>query len=173
MSSIISHAAIPIAVSAVFPTGSLSKGLLLAGALCAMVPDLDVIGFYFGVRYSDMLGHRGLSHSIAFALGLSALLAAAWPTAEPGRLPAFLFLFLATLSHPFLDAFTDGGLGVAWFAPFSNQRYFFPWRPLAVPPIGIEAFFTTRDWHVLKSEFVWVWLPSLCVFASGLIAKRF
>jgi hypothetical protein len=31
-----------------------------------------------------------------------------------------------TASHGMLDAMTDGGLGVAFFAPFDNARYFFP-----------------------------------------------
>ena len=33
------------------------------GVLCAMVPDLDVVAFPLGISYSDMLGHRGLTHS--------------------------------------------------------------------------------------------------------------
>ena len=38
-----------------------------------MIPDLDVIGFSFGIQYADMLGHRGLTHSIFFAILLGAL----------------------------------------------------------------------------------------------------
>jgi hypothetical protein len=52
--------------------------------------------------------------------------------------------FLSTLSHPLLDAMTDGGLRNAFFSPFSNRRYFFPVSPIAVPPIGIRVFFETR-----------------------------
>ncbi len=48
----------------------------------------------------------------------------------------WLFLFVATISHGILDALTDGGLGVAFFAPFVNTRYFFPWTPIKVSPIG-------------------------------------
>lgn len=173
MSTIISHTAIPIALSAVFPAGKVSSGLLLAGAACSMVPDLDVIGFAFGIRYGGMLGHRGLSHSIFFAACLGAMLAMAWPPGGPGRFTVFLFLFLSTLSHPFLDAFTNGGLGVAWFAPFSERRYFFPWRPLVVPPIGIRPFFSARGWQVMESELLWVWLPSAIMFAAGHSARRF
>jgi len=172
MSTIISHTAIPIALSAVFPSGKISLGLLLLGAICSMAPDLDVIGFSFGIRYGDMLGHRGFSHSIYFATFFSALLAALWPHGESGQLLIFLFLFLSTLSHPFLDAFTNGGLGIAWFAPFSNKRYFFPWRPIAVPPIGIRPFFSAWGWRVIKSEIVWIWLPSASLFAAGQLAKR-
>jgi len=32
-----------------------------------MVPDLDVIGFHFGIRYADFLWHHGFTHSILFA----------------------------------------------------------------------------------------------------------
>jgi inner membrane protein len=56
---------------------------------------------------------------------------------------------------------TNGGLGVAFFAPFNNQRYFFPFRPLLVSPIGVDPFFTTRGLKVIFSELVWIWFPSL------------
>lgn len=136
-----------------------------------MLPDLDVVGFAFGVRYSDPLGHRGFTHSIAFAAVLGLLLAALLPHREGQRGLIFVFLFLCTLSHPFLDALTDGGLGVAWFWPFENGRYFFPWRPIAVPPIGIRAFFSPWGWAVLKSELLWIWMPSALVFGLGRLAR--
>ena len=41
--------------------------------VCSVVPDLDVIGFYFGIPYGDLWGHRGLTHSLPFAGVLSAL----------------------------------------------------------------------------------------------------
>lgn len=172
MSTFVSHAAVPIALSACFPSNTLSAEVVRLGVLCAMVSDLDVIGFAFGIRYGDVLGHRGLTHSIFFAACLGAFLAMAWPTGGAGRIPVFLFLFLSTLSHPFLDAFTDGGLGVAWFAPFSGKRYFFPWRPLVVPPIGILPFFSAWGWRVIRSELLWIWLPSAAVFAAGRVARR-
>lgn len=173
MSTILSHAAVPIALGACFPTGALTPELVGLGVVCAMVSDLDVVGFAFGIQYGDLLGHRGFSHSILFAVCLAALLAAAWPAGGAGRWLVFLFLFLSTLSHPFLDAFTDGGLGVAWFAPFSGKRYFFPWRPLVVPPIGIRPFFSAWGWRVIRSELVWIWLPSAAVVALGRGVRRF
>ncbi|HYE35344.1 metal-dependent hydrolase [Methylocaldum sp.] len=169
MSTIISHPAVPIALSAFFPDHTLSPEILLLGAICSMIPDLDVIGFAFGVRYGDLWGHRGMTHSVLFAACLAAFLAVL--SHEGGGWPAFLFLFLSTLSHPIVDAFTDGGLGVALFAPFSKKRYFFPWRPIAVPPIGIRAFFSAWGWRVLKSEIRWIWLPSSLVFGVGLAVK--
>ena len=64
----------------------------------------------------------------------------------------WLYFFLATASHGLLDAMTDGGLGVAFFSPFDNRRYFLPWTPIRVSPIGIEPFFTARGLEVLEER---------------------
>ena len=117
------------------------------GAVVAALPDLDAVGFRFGVAYGDVLGHRGLTHSLAFAAALSA--AIVWTAFPSGMGPVprgqlWLYVFLATASHGMLDALTNGGLGVAFFAPFHNARYFFPFTPIEVSPIGVRAFFTGR-----------------------------
>ena len=82
----------------------------------------------------------------------------------------FIVLFFSTISHAILDAMTTGGLGVAFFAPFENTRYFFEWRPIKVSPIGMSKFFSKWGIEVLKSEFIWIGIPSLCVL---LITKIF
>jgi len=61
-----------------------------------------------------------------------------------GRFPMCMYFFLATASHGLLDAMTDGGLGVAFFVPFDKHRYFLPWTPIRVSPIGVGRFFTDR-----------------------------
>jgi inner membrane protein len=173
MSSIITHPAVPIAISAIFPRQSLRPSVVIAGAICSIIPDLDVIGFGFGVDYGEMLGHRGLTHSIFFAVALGALLALFLAERNvQARLLVFIFLFWSTLSHAILDAMTNGGLGVAFFAPFQNERYFFPWRPIHVSPIGIEQFFSEWGLRVLLSELKWVWLPSLIIYAIGHLFRR-
>ena len=65
-----------------------------------------------------------------------------------------------TASHGILDALTDGGLGIAFFSPFDTHRYFFPWRPIQVSPIG-PGFFSARGVRVLASELRWIWIPRL------------
>ena len=135
-------------------------------AACAMLPDADAIGFAFGVRYDSMLGHRGLTHSIAFALlvGLAVgMFAFGKRPTGPGRLHLVIYFTLVTLSHPLLDALTNGGRGVALLAPFSAERYFFPFRPIEVSPIGMQ-FFSERGLEVLLSEVIWVWLPALLIY---------
>jgi inner membrane protein len=135
--------------------------MIFLGVVCSMLPDLDVVGFRFGVPYGHLLGHRGLSHSMAFAVFLSACLTWLLPiAAQASRMMLFGFLFLSTVSHGILDALTSGGLGVAFFAPFENSRYFFPWRPIRVSPISVSAFLSATGVRVLRSELQWIWLPA-------------
>ena len=54
-----------------------------------------------------------------------------------------------------------GGLGVAFFSPIDQQRYFFSFRPIQVFPIGIRNFAGQQAVRVLVSEVVWVGLPCL------------
>ena len=174
MCTIITHPAIPIALSALLPRGSVSTGLLIAGSICSVVTDLDVIGFRFGIRYSEVFGHRGFTHSICFALIFGGLLTLIlFRVGEGSHWVQFLFLFLSTLSHPILDAFTNGGLGVALFSPFNNERYFFPWTPIEVSPISVSGFFSARGLEVILSELKWVWFPSIIVFTLGQVVKKY
>src|SRR6266571_4529130 len=76
----------------------------------------------------------------------------------------WMYLFLATASHGFLDAMTDGGLGVAFFAPFSNSRYFLPWRPIPVAPLSFEGLLTQRGMRVIRYELALFWFFALAAF---------
>ena len=64
------------------------------------------------------------------------------PAGTAGAACLWLSLFMATASHGVLDAMTDGGSGVAFLAPFDDTRYFLPWRPIPVSPIGVSRFFS-------------------------------
>jgi inner membrane protein len=164
MASALSHAYVALSLSSGFPARQLPRRWLLLGMACAVVPDIDVIGFQFGIHYGDLLGHRGITHSLAFAAVLSVLAAACVPSQNlqgTKRRILALFLFVATASHGVLDAMTNGGLGVAFFAPFSSARYFLPFRPVQVSPISIAAFFTHRGVEVFESELVWIGIPFL------------
>lgn len=164
MPTALTHAYTALTLSSGFPGPRLPRRWLLLTMACAVVPDVDVIGFQFGVHYRDLLGHRGITHSLAFAAALSVLIAACAPLQDlpaTRRRTVALFLFLVTASHGLLDAMTNGGLGVAFFAPFSSGRYFLPFRPIQVSPISIGGFFTHRGVEVLQTELLWVWLPFL------------
>ncbi len=110
---------------------------MAALAILSMVPDLDVIGFWLGVEYEDPFGHRGATHSIAFAV-IAGLIGAA--LAKPLKMkPLSLGLLVGgvMLTHPLLDMLTNGGLGCALFWPANNERLFFPVTPIPVAPLGL------------------------------------
>ncbi len=130
-----------------------------------MLPDADVMTFAYGIPYGSTFGHRGFTHSIFFAVVISAI-ATALLRPRNRVVPTFVFIFICAMSHPLLDACTNGGLGIAFFSPFSNRRYFFPWRPIEVSPIG------EIDTGVLESEITWVWLPFMAGAFVGALRMR-
>ncbi|QGM03955.1 metal-dependent hydrolase [Stenotrophomonas maltophilia] len=217
MPSIITHAAVPLALWCAADRGRIPPRLLAAGVIAAMLPDADVLVFALHIPYADAFGHRGASHSLLFA-GVLAILAAVLaffgsrqPWSAPGNsgsrrpwsaplcqprlapteeamarsgssrpwsavscqprlaptkagptvatpLQAAAFVFVCAASHPLLDAMTSGGLGVALAWPWSEQRFFAPWRPIRVSPFAPQ-FFSARGMATLLSELRWVWLP--------------
>jgi len=141
-------------------------------AICAAIPDVDAIGYWLGVPYDSVWGHRGITHSFFFAIFLAAaVMYLFYREQKPfSRLWWILYgiFFAATASHSLLDACTTGGLGVAFFAPFWDERYFFPWKVIKVSPISVTRFFSEKGVRVLKSEFIWIWIPT---FIISIIAR--
>lgn len=176
MASAFSHAIASVAIGKISFLKNTDKKFWLLLMFCAVIPDADAIGFKLGIAYESVLGHRGITHSFFFAALLSAavtyffygeekMLSKRWWT-------LLAVFFFATASHAILDAMTTGGLGVAFFAPFDNTRYFFPFRPIKVSPISVTQFFSEWGWRVIKSEFVWVWIPSALVMAVVWSVKK-
>ncbi len=63
------------ALGKTFTTEKMPAPFWVLSAVCTIIPDVDIIGYYFGIKY-------------------------------------------------------DKGLGVGFFIPFDNRRYFMPWRPI-------------------------------------------
>ena len=78
MASAFSHGIVALAMGKAFESKELSWRELSLGALCSALPDLDVMGFYFGIQYGDVWGHRGMTHSIVFAALLAGSLVSLW-----------------------------------------------------------------------------------------------
>jgi inner membrane protein len=136
------HIAVGLTAARLQPTTAPSgrRWLLAAAAWSAlsMLPDADVVGFGFGVRYEDEWGHRGATHSFVFSVIVGTLIGLA---ASRFKLPALrtgITASLVLVSHALLDTMTTGGLGCALFWPFDPTRYFAPWRPIPVAPIGLS-----------------------------------
>ncbi|MBI3562897.1 MAG: metal-dependent hydrolase [Gammaproteobacteria bacterium] len=172
MPTLLTHPAVPLAVGITLGRKILPPRLLLVGMVAAMLPDLDVVGLQHGVAYAAAYGHRGVTHSLSIALVTALLLSLTYRRLKVNYTTACWFLFISIGSHGVLDAFTNGGLGIALAWPFSEQRYFAPWRVIEVSPLGVERFFSVRGWEVLQSEAVWVWLPLLVVAGVGGFIRR-
>jgi inner membrane protein len=141
-------------------------GALFAGAM-AMLPDADSLAMPWA-PYGSAWGHRGMTHSLAFATvaGMLSVFALRRRAAFPGgALACAATLAVVVASHGFLDAMTDGGLGVAFFAPFDSTRYFLPWRPIPVSPITLNAF-DPHVWRVISAETLLLWPAALMLWTA-------
>src|ERR1051326_8474236 len=65
--AVFSHAVAGLGIGAVFYRPGVPNRVWIAGAICAALPDIDVIGFSLGVRYGDFWGLRGFRFSFVFA----------------------------------------------------------------------------------------------------------
>jgi inner membrane protein len=140
---------------------------MVLSILCAMLPDIDILAFLFGIPYDGLFGHRGVTHSLLFAGSTGwlivliffrevRLLSRQWWSHS-------LYFSSVILMHGVLDAFTNGGEGVAFLAPFNNQRFFADFTPIEVSPVNLLHFFDGRGYNILATEMVWVLAPSLAV----------
>ncbi len=167
MPSLITHGIIPGAICIGTGNKIVSNRLLVFCILCSILPDVDVIGFKLGIPYSSQWGHRGFMHLVFFAFCIAVLSVFLSRILKSSPLKIFLAVLVSAVSHPLLDAFTNGGLGVALWWPFSDARIFFSWHPVKVSPIGIRRFFSEWGVSVIKSEILWIWLP---LFSAGIAA---
>lgn len=152
--------------------GAQSRRTVLISALCGALPDLDGIGFHLGVPYLHEWGHRGMTHSVCFALVSGLLLGLLFSEGRRigARLGWGLFFGLLIVTHPLLDMLTTGGHGIALWAPWDSERIFFPseYRVVRVSPMSLS----TRLWSTLASEFYWIWIPTLSLGLCAWVGRR-
>jgi inner membrane protein len=163
MATILTHMVIPCAIRIIAGKKKVPGMLLFYACVASILPDIDVLSFKLAIPYESDLGHRGISHSFSFAILIGVFGSMVSRYLGCSKLTAFLVLFVSTLSHPLMDALTNGGHGVALLWPISSERFFFPWQPIEVSPIGLKLFFSERGLKVMMSEFVTIWLPCLSV----------
>ncbi|MDD1781231.1 metal-dependent hydrolase [Enterovibrio sp. ZSDZ35] len=145
----ISQAALGAAVAGLIAGKKCSPKILLAGAALGTLPDLDVLLDY-GDPISNMIKHRGFSHSLFVLIPFSTLLAIVWQrfvakTWSLGQL--WLLITAALVTHPILDSFTTYGTQLFW--------------PLNVPPVAISSIFIIDPLYTLPmlipvlAAFIW------------------
>jgi inner membrane protein len=131
-------------------------------ASLSMLPDADVIGIRFGVGYGAPWGHRGATHSLMFAAAVGLAIGVGARFFKRPPMATGLLAAAVLASHALLDTLTNGGMGCALFWPFDLTRYFAPWRPIPVSPIGF-AYVSPYGLFVAVTELL-IFAP-LLVFA--------
>ena len=139
MASAFTHAFVGTIIGKTFKEGQKMPWRFWVGlAACSALPDVDVIGMRLGVPYASPFGHRGFTHSLVFATVLALIVVGLLFRSDKSLSKSWWVLlvcfFLATTSHGFLDAFTNGGLGVAFFGPLTTPAISFRGGPFLFLP---------------------------------------
>jgi inner membrane protein len=186
----VGHLAVGMAAARLYRTDGPAHTSFFASALSwsalSFLPDADVVGFALGARYADEWGHRGATHSLVFSIALGAAIGVAALLVRRPAVRTGVAASLVLASHALLDTLTDGGLGCALFWPFDLTRYFAPWTPLPVSPIGLGIlspyglyvaavevlYFAPLMWFASRPRLspvipLVVWLAALWLFLSS------
>ena len=172
----VTHAFMAAAIGAAFMPERRAGRFVALATVLSTLPDVDVVGLQLGIAYESFWGHRGILHSLTFALAASLLVA--WAVFRDGRpfskgwWGPGLFFFAVMAMHDLLDAMTCGGLGVALFSPFDPSRHFLPWRLIPVAPIGLFSFFRGGGLDVLATEVLGLWMPTALICSAAWIIRR-
>lgn len=173
MASAFGHAIVAFTASRFFPRILVDAKVICVGVLSSIMPDIDVLSFSYGIPYEDLWGHRGMTHSISFAViwALIVVFVMHPRASSSDRWTLGVFYCITTMSHGILDALTTGGAGVAFFAPFDAERYFLPWQVIKVSPLSAGRFFSEWGWRVIFSEAKYIGLPCLALWSIATYRK--
>ena len=99
----------------------------MISGLLAAAPDLDLAGRRaFGIPATSLFAHRGFFHSPFFLILLAAALAGIIARGHSRKVFLWLWPTWAgcMVTHPLLDALSNGGSGVMFLLPFSRVSTF-------------------------------------------------
>jgi inner membrane protein len=123
----LTHIALGACMGEAFAGRTLGKKAMLWGALAQSVPDIDFVTSFWMDTSSNLLAHRGFTHSFLFCFLITpvfALAAERWHRPHNIRLGRWMVFFGAVIFiHIFIDAFNNYGVG--WLEPFSHERISF------------------------------------------------
>lgn len=123
----LTHFTIGACMGEAFAGKAVGKKAMLWGALAQSLPDIDFMASFWMKTSSNLLAHRGFTHSFLFCILITPLLAMLAETIHrPHNIALWkwiLFFGVAIFFHIFIDAFNNYGVGL--FEPFSHQRISF------------------------------------------------
>ncbi|HSB91608.1 MAG TPA: metal-dependent hydrolase [Flavitalea sp.] len=105
----------------------IGKRAMLYGALLQSIPDIDFIASFWLDPVNDLVAHRGITHSLLFAVCVTPILAFVAKRLRHKNDLSYpfwnLFFISEILIHLFLDSFNAYGTG--WLEPFNHVRVSF------------------------------------------------
>jgi len=119
----ITHLALGACTGELILGRKLGKKAMILGAIVANIPDVDILAGLFVPADESLVLHRGITHSLLFALALGIVLALLSRKIRPDiGLGSFIFFFCFELGlHDLLDTCTSYGTGL--LEPFSHHRF--------------------------------------------------
>ncbi len=151
-----------------FAGKTVGKKAMLWGILAQSIPDIDFIASFWLNTSDNLLVHRGITHSILFAIIITPIIA--WFAFRFHRshhisfLKWILFIGLVILIHLFLDAFNNYGVG--WFEPFSHLRISFNTIYVADPFFSIIPVIASLMLIFVRQKSAgrkWIWKTGLII----------
>jgi inner membrane protein len=123
----LTHIALGACMGEAFAGRQLGRKAMIWGAVAQSVPDIDFLASFWMPTSSNLLAHRGFTHSFLCWLLITpilALLAERWHRPHNISFRKWLLFFGGTIFvHLFIDAFNNYGVG--WLEPFSHKRISF------------------------------------------------
>lgn len=130
----------------------LGRRAMLLGALAQSIPDVDFVAAFWNDTASNLLAHRGFTHSILFdvlTVFLFAFIAEYFHRSHKVGYKIWIIFFAVQISlHLFVDLFNNYGVGL--FEPFNHGRYSFNAIFVADPLFSIWPFISFVMLLVLK-----------------------
>ena len=167
MATIFTHAVVGLGMARVGAARPMPWGYWGMAAILPVLPDIDI---YSTAAYGDALGHRGITHSLAFAAVVGMLAAAATFRLFRAKWWRLALLFFAIIaSHGLLDAFTKGGWEIPFFWPLGGQ--YGDWGPIPASDLRVDLSDLGQS-ESLRAEFLWVWIPTGLVVGLVTLCRR-
>ena len=170
MTTLYTHAVAGLGIAALAAPRRMAWPYWCLAAALPVLPDLDAFSL---TSSNSVWGHRGFTHSLAFALAAGLLAAAltGWYLRTGfGRLA--LVFFLVTASHALLDMATRGGSGVALWWPLSDERVGSQsWGFIPLADIAMD-WPDPRKSRALQAELLYVWLPLAMVVTLTVFVRN-
>jgi inner membrane protein len=154
MATLYTHAAAGLGIARLATARPMPWPYWAAAAALPCIPDLDV---FSTAAYGSAMGHRGITHSLLFALATGAVAAGLLHRRFRMRwwqLTGLFFVIVA--SHGLLDAMTWGGEAIPFFWPLGGR--YGNWGPIPVSDIAFELP-DPRTSRSIGAELLWLWLP--------------